>query len=241
MICQVLKKTQTCFLIHSDMICKLLKSASHPFSIFFSTSSWMFTANPSSHIKKANNKDYRAFFFESPEVNSRCCILNACRIKEMCAGQFTRHLFGILRFNPFRCRIFPTLFFFLVDFIDCCRCNNCAFSFFHIWLTPALAPKIIYRHKLLLKMRCQAVFTVSLVLLFVVDAKRKPFFVTLQLELLLQTSSSAPWEIFTRKTAKCFLWPEAKNTLLSSTYTVGAKPEADTNVTLMRASVQLTL
>ena len=25
----------------------------------------------------------------------------ACRIKEMCAGQFTRHLVGILRFNPF--------------------------------------------------------------------------------------------------------------------------------------------
>ena len=110
-----LLKSQTCFLIHSDMICKLLKSASHPFSIFFSTSSWMFTANPSSHIKKANNKEARAFFFKSPEVNSRCCILNACRIKEMCAGQFTRHLFGILRFNPFRCRIFfiPSL----VDFI----------------------------------------------------------------------------------------------------------------------------
>ena len=136
----------------------------------------------------------------------------------MCAGQFTRHLFGILRFNPFRCRIFPTLFFFLVDFIDCCRCNNCAFSFFHIWLTPALAPKIIYRHKLLLKMRCQAVFTVSLVLLFVVDAKRKPFFVTLQLELLLQTSSSAMRDFYEENCKMLFMTRSQKHSPLLHVY-----------------------
>ena len=109
-----LLKSQTCFLIHSDMICKLLKSASHPFSIFFQRQVECSQQIHQVILKKQTTKT-RAFFLESPEVNSRCCILNACRIKEMCAGQFTRHLFGILRFNPFRCRIFfiPSL----VDFI----------------------------------------------------------------------------------------------------------------------------
>ena len=95
-----LPKSQTCFLIHSDMICKLLKSASHPFSIFFQRQVECSQQIHQVILKKQTTKT-RAFFFESPEVNSRCCILNACRIKEMCAGQFTRHLFGILRFNPF--------------------------------------------------------------------------------------------------------------------------------------------
>ena len=108
------KKSQTCFLMRFDMICKLLKSASHPFSIFFQRQVECSQQIHQVILKKQTTKT-RAFFFESPEVNSRCCILNACRIKEMCAGQFTRHLFGILRFNPFRCRIFfiPSL----VDFI----------------------------------------------------------------------------------------------------------------------------
>ena len=100
------KKSERCFLMRFDMICKLLKSASHPFSIFFQRQVECSQQIHQVILKKQTTKTTGLSFFESPEVNSRCCILNACRIKEMCAGQFTRHLFGILRFNPFRCRIF---------------------------------------------------------------------------------------------------------------------------------------